>query len=216
MLEPYEVEMLTDDNGGFHPYRYIGGPLENPSHYPDLFQALGEAAMAWARMEQHVDAILVQLNKADHSPDLTPIYNPRHPKPFFDKLELLGDYFNKHPALARYKDAVTDFRMGLSGLAPERNFIFHGILEDFDEKAGEYVINKMTPLGGKVTTDFSNRRERGSIEVIHSFTRCVNLAHYGLCEISKDLFTREAVTALRTPGAQILRWSDAHQDQLDH
>lgn len=58
MPDDYWVEV--DRN---HKYRYIGGPIELPDECHTLFADYGLAAASWARMEQHIDAILVQINK---------------------------------------------------------------------------------------------------------------------------------------------------------
>lgn len=140
-----------------------------------------------------IDAILVQINKEAHSDEHLALYDENHPRPFTDKIDRLKTYFKRHPALSRYKDEVLDYARGLLILAVERNEALHGILEDYDRQKQTYSLNGMRYR--KKTNDFLNRHQVNQIGRIQS----VNLAHYGLCEISKQLFTLDGVERLQRP-----------------
>jgi hypothetical protein len=196
MPEDYVIGLQLDE-GGVHEFQFIGGPIEDPERYKRLFVAIGHAAMSWARMEQHIDAILVQINKAQHSGETLDLYDPDHPKPFSDKIRMLKDYFNKHPALRPHTEAVRDFATGLMTLSTERNELLHGVLAD-------YAIDTLTIRLDRIqyrrkTDDFLFRTHAYPLGRLQAFTHLVNLAHYGLCEISKELFTTDALERLRTP-----------------
>ena len=79
-----------------HRFDFEGGPIDNFETAREAFEVLGHAAMAWARLESHVDAVLIHVNKAVHS---TELYNPEHPIGFANKLKLLKRWFNQHPFL---------------------------------------------------------------------------------------------------------------------
>jgi hypothetical protein len=187
-----------------HKYRYIGGPIENPQQNQEILSAIGLAAVSWARMEQHIDAILQQINKEHHSNADLRLFDPDHPRPFSAKLRLLKNYFNKHPGLASHTETVRDFVTGLKKLAVDRNEILHGVLQDFDPQSKRYTINGVTYR--KATNDFFHRHQVNDLERIHNFTKLVNLAHYGLCDVSRDLFTVDGVARLQMPKPPSRHW----------
>jgi hypothetical protein len=166
-----------------------------PNQNVAIFAAIGLAAASWARMEQHIDAIIIQINKESHSTIEIDLYDENHPKPFTDKIDLLKSYFNKHPALAEDAEYIRDFATGLLRLAVERNEMIHGVLEAYDAVNGTYTLNGIRYR--KKTKDFLNRRQVSPVGRIKSFAKMVNIAHYGLCEISKKLFTFDAIERLR-------------------
>ena len=194
MADDYQVGLQLDD-GGVHKYLFIGGPIERPHDSVELFAKLGLAAATWARMEQHIDAMLVQINKAHHSDETLKLFDEDHPRPFVAKIDLLKSYFNKHPGLSKYTDTVRDLASGLLKLATERNEAMHGILEAFDRCKQTYTLNGIRYRGK--TNDFLNRHQVNPLGKIDAFISLTNTAHYALCDISKELFTSEAVERLR-------------------
>jgi hypothetical protein len=179
-------------------FRLIGGPIEQPEKCGKLFHLIGHAAASWARMEQHIDAILVQINKKDHSDELTDMYDPRHPGNFDTKIKLLKRYFHRHPRLGTHANEVNILANGLKKLSSDRNSMMHGILEDY--LSGDDP--KMIINGAKVmpkTGDIVFRTIEYPLERLHQFIGLVNNAHYALCEISKDLFTLDALAQLQRP-----------------
>ena len=202
MPDDYLVE-ITQDGSVRHTYRYIGGPIEQPDQYQELMQAIGHEAASWARMEQHLDAILVQINKIHHSNEVFDLYNPDHPRPLSDKLRLLKRYFNRHPGLSRYKDTIRDFSGAVKKLAVERNELMHGVLEDYDHAKKIVTLNGMTYR--KKTNDFHNVTQSFELAKLHDVARLTNLAHYMLCDVSKELFTADGVKRLQMPPPQTRR-----------
>jgi hypothetical protein len=178
-----------------HKFRFIGGPIENPQANINVFFIIGQAAASWARMEQHIDAILMQINKEKHSDEFLDLYNPYHPGTFDKKLKMLRSYFNKHPALSEYTETVIDCADGLKKLSEDRNSLLHWVLEDYDETAQTITITgtKYRPK----TDDFQNLHVTSPAARYVQFARLVNLAHYTLCEVSKTLFTADAVAQLQ-------------------
>lgn len=189
--------------GGEHKYRFIGGPIELPDKCGDLLSVVGLAAASWARMEQHIDAILIQVNKEDHSDEVLDLYDPRHPGTFDAKLKMLRRYFRTHPALASHKEAVLDCATGLKRLSQDRNELLHGVLEDYSAATDDVMINGSRFFPAKGT--FLNRHQRFPVEKLRVFTRLVNMAHYKLCGVSKELFTLDAVAQLRRPQPPVRR-----------
>jgi hypothetical protein len=60
---PPDYCALLRDGDHVHEYRFIGGPIEHPEQDQTLMAALGHACVSWGRMEQHIDAMIIQINK---------------------------------------------------------------------------------------------------------------------------------------------------------
>lgn len=193
MTEDYHVK-LSDENGPIHFYTFKGGPIENPKESQEIFFWIGLASASWARMEQHIDAIIMQVNKPSKRHDL---FDPEHPRPFGDKIKRLKRLFSGHPDLVEYSHMVNDFSRGLLELAEERNSLLHGVLEAFDKTADKFVINGFKYR--KREDDFHHRHQTIPVQRLRELCRLTNIAHYGLCEISKDLFTPEFGKKLQKP-----------------
>lgn len=193
MPEEYHVE-LADENGPIHRYTFIGGPIEAPQENQEIFFWIGLASTSWARMEQHIDAIIMQVNKPSNNHDL---FDPDHPKPFGDKIKRLKRLFAHHPDLLEYSPTVDDFSRGLLELAEERNALLHGVLEDFNKANDTFTLNGCRYR--KRENDFHHRHQVIPVQRLRELCRLTNIAHYGLCEISKELFTPEFGAKLQRP-----------------
>jgi hypothetical protein len=196
-ISPPPDDYLTEVSDGTvrHRYLYIGGPLEAPDDHRELFFAIGKFAAAWARMEQHMDAILVQVNKAGHSGPELKLFDPDHPRPFSAKLKLLRRYFSRHPALKRYHATVEDFAGGITKAGEMRNTMMHGVLEAYDAGTRRLVVNGVKYI--KRDGNFRNRQTDMDIDALHELAHLTNVGHYMLCDISKELFTPEGIASLR-------------------
>lgn len=117
---------------------------------------------------------------------------------------MLKRYFNKHPGLAQYTETVIDCATGLKRLSKDRNELLHGVLEDYDREQGHIMINGVQYRPS--TKDFLNRHQTFPAGKLKAFAGLVNLAHYTLCEVSKELFTPDAVARLQRPRRPTRRW----------
>jgi len=173
-----------------HTFQFIGGPIDDPSNANALFQELGKAAAAWARLEQQVEAILLHVNKKEFSNELFEV----HPVSFTKKLNTLKPWFEKHQALSEYKEAMLEITSKLWGLADERNLYLHSILEGFDVQSKIVVFHRILPKG---RDEFKLLRSEVPLERISSFIDVVNLTNRYLWSLSQKLFTPEVVSQLK-------------------
>jgi hypothetical protein len=198
MTDDYLV--ILTDGAQRHEFTLNGGPINRAERVEAIFFALGHGAAAWARMEQHIDAVLMQVNKEQHSNDILALFDPDHPRPFTDKLRLLKRYFNKHPALRKHKEAIRSFAKTALILAEERNTYLHGILEYYDEQAKVITIKSIKPKHDpKNPYVFTIATSAVPLETLQGFAKIVNRANDALEEVSRALFTQDAVAKLRKP-----------------
>jgi hypothetical protein len=171
--------------------RLTGGPIDSFEAHEKLFAAIGYAAMSWARFETHLDAILIQVNAAEHSKD---IYRPDHPITFDRKVQLLKRWFNQHPGLAHLKDSMRALTSRAKELSKTRNQFLHCILEDWDASKQHARFNGLKWMGND---EWHATVTNMDLEFLHSFARRANIGNKWLEEMSRTLFTAETLERLR-------------------
>lgn len=189
MANHYVVE------AGDHKYRLQGGPIDDHAVSTEALAAVGRVAASWARMEQHIDLILIHINKAQHSDEILDLYSPRHPGTFDQKIKLFKRYFNRHPGLEKFKAPAIDAAIGLKRLAEDRNALIHGIVEDYNPHSQEITIN-VTKYRPKDEV-FVSISDVWPIRRLHAHADIVNMAHNQLCDVSRKLFSTDAVQQLQ-------------------
>jgi hypothetical protein len=185
--------VLGTGTGDFHSFEFHGGPIDDPKSVTAAFAILGHAAMAWARLEAHIDAVLVHINKTGNSKDL---YKPGHPIGFSGKLKLLKRWFTKHPPLKQYEPKIRLAFTAFKNLSRSRNLMLHGILEAYDP---ETKIVKFTSMKFEGNDTFRVGSYAINLDQISQFTETVNQANamFGR-DISSKLFTPDSVEQLKT------------------
>jgi hypothetical protein len=180
-------------------FLFDGGPISNPEGAEPVFLALGLAAAAWARLEQHLDAVIIQINKTLHSDERLNLYDPEHPRPFTDKIKLLKRYFKKHPALQKHRKVAHDLLQALPKFALERNSYIHSNMENFDPKTQVVTFRN---LHTKKNDAVIIERFTPPLQQIVSFAAAISRANKALRTISTEVFTADAIQQLRTRGPQ--------------
>ncbi len=174
-------------------FQFTGGPIDNPDQAGQAWIALGHAAAAWARLEQQIDALLFQLNKAQHSEEL---YNPEHPIAFGNKIKMLKRWFNQHPALKERTQDIRDLTSRLKSLGAERNAMLHSILEGYSPDTETLTFRSLRFEGDG---NFKIKLHKTSLKSVSSFAAVTNTANKWLWEISSELFTPDGIERLRKP-----------------
>lgn len=185
---------VTLDRGGINrDFIFIGGPLDASGGLDDLFRALGLASAQWARLEQHIDAVLIHVNNRQHSDTL---FNEEHPVSFQAKIKLLKRWFNQHPALANLTTDVRALTSKLKELSPHRNNLIHGALESWDAETKTCVLRTLKFVGDD---EFSLSTHEYTIDGVGTVSDLTAMCNRYLSEISRIIFTRDALAQLRTP-----------------
>jgi len=158
-----------------------------------VYAAIGETAMAWARLEQHLDAVLFQVNKPQHSATLY----KEHPVSFTRKLDLLKAWFNKHPALAAHKEHMKLLRTSLKQISKEfRNPLLHSIFANYDPASKTITFKGMQSVGAD---QFRMSTSTLELDRLKRAPLTLNQANEILSWISQDLFSEDAVARLEKP-----------------
>jgi hypothetical protein len=190
-MDEYVVTVKGAD-GVMRDFKLYGGPLDDPERPTELFEALGFAACAWARMEQHLDTILIHVNKSEYSEKL---YTERHPVMISGKIKLFKRWFNQHPALAGMAGMARLLTSGIKQISGNRHTFIHAALEAWDPETKTAKFH-----GIKFDGDDSFLAETFDVHLdfIIRFGKHVNQANELLADISKRLFTEDAARLLRT------------------
>lgn len=167
------------------------GAIDDPATPEAVFAAIGKAAMAWSRLEVHLDIILFQVNKIAHSSEL---YR-EHPISFERKIKLLKSWFNKHPALSSHKSHMRTLTVPLREINKEgRNPLLHSVFGAYDPKTETLTFQNMRPLMGDT---FQLKQFTRDLKWLSIFTKTVNQANEIASWISRDLCSPAGVARLQ-------------------
>lgn len=163
---------------------------DDPAHAAPALEALGRAAACWARLEHHIDALIVQVNKPQHDERL---FEP-HPVSFGKKIDLLKRWFNQYPPLAEYIEDMRWFTSRMKTLAKNedtrwlsRNLLLHAIPASFDAEKQTITLHHMRWVGEMI----HSRHVSVTIDQLTAFYEAVQLANQFLGSITQELFTDE-------------------------
>ena len=124
-------DLSSDEQRVLLRFDFTGGPLEDPEQSESALAAFGLVAMSWSRLETHLDALLIHLNKKRFSKE---IFEPKHPVSFSRKLKLLKQSFAGHEALSHHKPAIDKLATQLKTLSEARNAFLHALFSEYDAK----------------------------------------------------------------------------------
>jgi hypothetical protein len=181
---------MSDD---LYSFQFAGGPIDAPEAATDVFLAIGHVAASWSRLEQHIDALLLHVNKAAHSATL---YRPEHPVAFSGKLDLLKRWFSRHPVLKRLAPHMGELTSRLKSHGKERNRYLHSILDTYNPATKAVTFRSVRySRDGK----FRFSKQTVALLTIRTFADIVNDVNRFLWSMSSDIFTEDALKQLQTP-----------------
>ena len=175
-------------------FAFFKGPIDDPDSAAAAFAVYGRAAAAWARLEHHIDAVLIHINKEIFSQRL---YEKNHPVSFERKIDLLKRWFNQHPPLAPFTDEMRTLTSKLKVVAKEdRNVLLHCIFKSYDKDTETLVIQNVQP---QPDGNIRIREISVLLSDLNRFAEHVNVANRFLGSISLQIFTPGWIERLRTP-----------------
>lgn len=157
----------------------------------ELFRAIGLATSSWARLETHIDMVLIHLNQPKHSQEL---YEKDHPVGFRSKVKLLKRWFNKHPALQPQAEALRAITPQFLGLGKQRNIFMHSILSDYDPATKQAIWRGIKAEGEET---FRVGKHVGSVGHLINFAAAAHEAHVKFARICRDLYEAGMIEQLR-------------------
>jgi hypothetical protein len=184
-------ELSPTERSDLLQFNFRRGPLEDPTGCESIFGAFGLAIMAWARLETQVDCLLIQINKKSISAEL---FDPDHPVSFSRKLRLLKRWFRRHELLSEHAPVIDEFVARMQKLSAVRNDYFHALLSAYDAKEDVVTLRNIRFIG---KDQFHIARRKCSGKQLTSFAAAVTVLNNGLWEITRQLFTRDALGRLR-------------------
>ena len=180
-------------------FQIIGGPLDKPQNAHPLFYALGLIASNWARLEQHLNILIMHVNAEEHSVEL---FDPNHPVSFRRKIKVLKTWFNHYPALINFTEDVRGLTSDLKGLGDSRNLYLHSILETWDQKTETAHFKGIKYEGGD---NFTIKTFSITLDGLMAFAKLLNIANRRLSLITRQLFTPEALDILKQSRKRVSR-----------
>jgi hypothetical protein len=172
---------------------------DDPKVAAPALEVLGRIAASWARMEHHLDALIVQVNKPHHDERL---FARKHPVSFENKIDLLKKWFNQYEPLSEYQDDIRTLTQHLKTLASDkqnrflsRNLLTHAIPAAYDPASETVTLHHLKFVG----EDIHSRHIDVTIHQLHTFAGLVQLSNTYLATITRELFTTEGLAKLRRP-----------------
>ncbi|MCT7373436.1 hypothetical protein [Chelativorans salis] len=169
----------------------------DPALASPALEALGRVVASWSRLEHHIDALIVQINKPDHSQSL---FEKNHPASFGNKVKLLKKWFNRYPPIASYTEDMRWLTSRLKMLADDdtsvgvsRNVLLHSIPASFDADTQTLVLHHMKMVGGNI----HSRHINVPLAQMRHFAEAVQTANKFLSTITQELFTPEGYERLQ-------------------
>lgn len=188
-----EYRVILNNAGKPIDFTFDGGPLYKGENLTDLYAAIGRFSLAWSQTEQHIEAMLMQINNRAHSERL---FNENHPYGFRKKIKALRRWFNQHPALSELSDHFKLISEKLNELAQHRNNILHGSLVSWDHGS---KIAKFRTLKFEGDEEFSIKAHTYPIDTIHTLCNLIALTNRYLSRVSHDIFQKKMLAQLRKP-----------------
>jgi len=161
--------------------RLSGTPLDDPESMEasaELWRVIGLSACTWARLEQHIDMVLIHLNQPKHSEKL---HDPDHPIGFKRKIKLLKRWFNQHPALAEHRASLRQITTKMLALSKTRNAFLHSILDSYDPSTKTAVFRAVRAMS---PTTYQAGKYVGTLETFLQFAGETHAAHLRFALIS--------------------------------
>lgn len=177
-------------------FQLQGGPIDSPAGCEEAFAHYGRAAAAWARLEAHMEVIIIHINKRDHSQEL---YD-EHPASFENKIKTLKRWFNKHPVLLPHADDIREITSRAKVIGKEyRHFMMHCFFRSYDNATRTITLHKIAVLpDGNIRISL---REQ-TLEQMAAFTDVCNTLNSYLGTVSRNLFQIDTLEQLRKHGTQ--------------
>jgi hypothetical protein len=180
-------------------FQLTGGPLEDLMGERTIMAHIGRAVLAWARMEQHLNLLIMTINREHNSPVL---YERKHPQQFTEMLRVANVWFSGHPALKEWKDDFAQFSAYLEELSGARNTLAHGILFDLDKQERRAIFKTVKRAkGGKFRID----RKEISFNVFPRMIVMANAANTFLSVITHQVCCPE--------GEELLLWRESQNSE---
>jgi hypothetical protein len=161
------------------PLPLIGGELDDPPAFAEpIIRAYGLAALRWGRLEQHLDALLLTVNKEAHGPA---VFRDMPNTSFRMKLDLFHDWFVKDRRFVQFHERARRLKTSLKQAARDRQVLFHSNCDGFEEGPppalrlvnmhlkGEHVIQARYAFSEEKLLHFAAGTQRLNVG-LHSFT----------------------------------------------
>jgi hypothetical protein len=176
------------------PLTLTNTPLDNPdkmAEAAELWRAIGLATSSWARLETHIDMVLIHLNQPKHSVTL---YAKEHPIGFKSKVKLLKRWFNGHPLLRIKARELREIAPQFLALGKQRNLFLHSIVSDYNPTTREVIWRGIRAAGEET---YQAGRHVGSVDQLLNFATEAHSAHVRLAKLCRDLYDAGTIERLR-------------------
>ncbi len=182
------------------PIVFVDDTLDNPPEFAaPLIRAMGIASLAWARLEQHLDCIIISVNK-EHFAKAK--YRETPNTSIRLKAGVFENWFVEDPRFAQFHQTAADFLKGFRSITDDRNFLLHSNLNRFEPGPPPLmIVTNLFSKGGTLTQS----RGEFSEKVIKQFSDSCLLLNRTLWEISQHALQEPFLQSLHKGARQTPR-----------
>jgi len=175
-------------------FQFVGGHLDEvPQFAENIIKGVGIAMLNWARLEQQIDALLISVNKPDHS---TRPYRPTPNVSFRQKVDMFETWFACDARFTARHDRAARLVKAFKLAADDRNLLTHSNVQEFIEGPPVRMIVLKTVIDGDEL-----RIERGEWTEEQIFglalAKDLNKLSHGLWTISHEVLREDFLDTLR-------------------
>lgn len=178
-------------SGAVSPITLVGGDLDDlPPFAEPILMAVGLAAFHWARLEQHLDTLLISVNKEYFSKEK---FDPTPNTSFQLKIKLFKKWFVIDPRFSAYKNRAKKLAVAFKEASADRHLLFHSNLQRFEKEPTLTMIAINVHIKGE---NVVQSRCEWTVGSILNFARNVAGLNRGLRTISHEVLKPEFLSSL--------------------
>jgi hypothetical protein len=181
---------------GYHmatPIVLFGGALDAPPEFAlPILQAIGWTSLHWARLEQHLDVLLITLHKQEF---FAQPLKRRSDSSWAQKVELFSQWFSQHDQLKQFAPTASRLSANLKKAGLDRNMLLHSNCIDFVEGPPSKVIALY--IRGNKNGSIEQKRAEWTCDQILEFANVVANLNKELQSITSVILTETFLKSLR-------------------
>ena len=170
----------------------FGGALDAPPEFAfPILQAIGWTSLHWARLEQHLDALLITL----HKQEFFATHLKRRPgSSWAQKVDLFSQWFSQHDQLKQFVSTVNRLSANFKNAGLDRNMLLHSNCIDFVEGPPSKMVALY--IRGNKTGDIEQKRAEWTRDQILEFANVVANLNKDLQSITSVILTETFLSSL--------------------
>jgi len=170
----------------------FGGALDAPPEFAfPILQAIGWTSLHWARLEQHLDALLITLDKQEFFVERL---KRRPDSSWAQKVDLFRRWFSQHEQLKQLVPTANRLSANFKNAGLDRNMLLHSNCIDFVEGPPSKIVALY--IRGNKAGNIEQKRAEWTCAQILEFANVVANLNKELQNITSVVLTEAFLSSL--------------------